>query len=69
MNAAFQILAFLCVAGFALDGCDVIGMGIFLDIRVAVVALQAAMDAGAELASINGDAVTGSILHGLVAVT
>ena len=57
------------MAGFAIDLCDVIGMGIFLDVGVAVVALQAAVNVGAKLVSINGDAVAGGILHGFIAVT
>jgi hypothetical protein len=37
-----------------------------LDIGVAVITLQAAVDAGAELVAVDGDAVTGRILHRLV---
>ena len=56
------------MAGFAVHLGDVIGMGIFLDVGVAVVALQAAVNAGTELVAINGDAVAGGVLHRFVAV-
>lgn len=56
------------MAGFAVDFGDVVGMRVFLNVGVAVVALKAAMAAGAELIAINCDAMAGSILHRLVAV-
>ena len=59
---------FVGVARFALDLGDVVGVGIFLDVGVAVVALQAAMNALAELVAIDADAVAGGVLHGLVAM-
>ena len=57
------------MAGFAIDFGDVVGMRVFLDVGVAVVAFQAAMNARAELIAVNSDAVAGGVLHGLVAVT
>lgn len=56
------------MAGFAVDLGDVIGMRILLDVGMAVVALEASVHAGAELVAINRNAVTGCVLHGLVAV-
>jgi len=56
------------MAGFAVDFGDVIGMGVLLDVSVAVAALEAAMDAGAELVAIDGDAVACGVLHGFVGV-
>ena len=56
------------MAGFAVHLGDVVGMRILLDIGMAVVALQASMHAGAELVAVDGDAVTGCVLHRLVAV-
>jgi hypothetical protein len=43
-------------------------MRVLLDVGVAVIALQASMHAGTELVAIDRDAVTGCILHRLVAV-
>src|SRR5215472_932656 len=68
MNTALQTLGFAGVAGLAVDRRDVNGMGIFLDVCVAVIALKAAMDALAELVAIDCDAVASGIGHGLVAV-
>ena len=56
------------MAGFAIDFGDVVRMGIFLDVRVAVIALQTPVNAGAELVAVDRDAVTGCILHCLVAM-
>jgi hypothetical protein len=42
MHAAGELRGFVGVAGFAVDFGDVVGVGIFLDVGVAVVALQAA---------------------------
>ena len=56
------------MTGLAVDYRDVIGMRIFLDVRVAVIALQTPVNAGAELVAVDGDAVTGCILHCLVAM-
>ena len=53
MNAAREPGGFVGVAGLAVNLGDVIRMGIFLDVGVAIVALQAAMDAGAELLAIH----------------
>ena len=68
MHAACELRGFVGVARLALDLGDVVGMRIFLDVGVAVVALQAAVNAGAEFVAIDGDAVPGGVLHGLVAV-
>ena len=68
MNAALQTLGLAGVAGPAVDRRDVLGMGIFLDVGVAVIALQAAVYALAELAAIDCNAVARGIGHGLVAV-
>lgn len=54
------------MAGFAVDGGDVIRMRIGFDVGVTGVAAKAAMDAGAELIAIDGDAVPGRVLHGFV---
>ncbi len=68
MHAAGQFRCLVGVAALAIDLRDVIRVRVFLDICVAVVALKAAMDAGAEFVPIYGDAVPGRILHRLVAV-
>lgn len=54
------------MAGLAVHSGDVVRMRIFLDVGVAVVALQAAVNTGAELVAINGDAVPSGVLHGFV---
>jgi len=56
------------VASLAVDRGDVVGMRILLDVGVAVVALQAAVNALAELLAIDCNAVSLRILHGLIAV-
>lgn len=56
------------MACLAVNLRDVIRMRIFLDVRMAVIALQAAVDAGAEFVAIYGDAVACGILHRLVAM-
>ena len=56
------------VAGLAIDRRDLVGMRIALDVGVAVAALQAAVNAGAELLAVDGDAVAGAVGHGGVAV-
>ena len=68
MHAGCQLRGFVGVARFALHLGDVVGVRILLDVSVAVVALQAAVNANAELVAINGDAVPGGVGHGLVAV-
>lgn len=45
------------MAGFAVNGRDFVGVRIGLDIRVAVGALQAAVNAGAEFLAVDGNAV------------
>ncbi len=69
MNAARQLGCFVGVTGLAVNLGDVVRMGIFLDVCVAIVALQAAVDAGAELLTIHRNAMPGGILHGLIAMT
>lgn len=56
------------MAGFAIDLRDVIGVRVFLDVRVAVAALEAAVDACGELVTIYGDAMAGRVLHCLIGV-
>lgn len=51
------------MAGLAIDGCDLIRMGIAFDVRMAVVALQAAVNALAEFLAVGGDAVAGGVGH------
>ena len=67
--AARKFRGLVCVAGLAVDLDDMIGVRILLDIGVAVVALQATVNAGAELVSVDRDAVALRIGHALVAVT
>lgn len=43
-------------------------MRVILDVGVAVIALEAAVDARRKLSAVDCDAVTGGILHGLIAV-
>lgn len=45
------------MAGFAVDGRDFVGMRVGLDVGVAVGALQAAVNAGAEPLAVDGDTV------------
>jgi len=56
------------MAALALHLGDMVGMRKFLDVGVAVVALQAAVDTGTELGTIDRNAVASGILHGLVAM-
>lgn len=56
------------MAGAALDFGDVIGMRIALDVSVATVALQHAVNAGRKGLAVHGDVVAGGIGHALVAV-
>ena len=57
------------MARLAIDLGNVVGMRVLLDIGMAVITLQAAVDAGAELVAVDGNAVAGRILHRLVAMT
>jgi hypothetical protein len=68
MYAGTQLRGLIGVTALAVDLGDVIGMRVFLDVGVAVVALKAAMNAGAELVAVDGDAVAGGVLHRFVAV-
>jgi hypothetical protein len=68
VHAACQVRGFVGVARLALDLGDVVWVRILLDVGMAVVALQAAVDACTELAAIDGDAVTCGVGHGFVTV-
>ncbi len=68
VHAALQPSGFVGVAGLAIHLGDVVGMRILLDVGVAAVAPKGAVNACAELISVDGDAVARRILHGLVAV-
>ena len=68
MNTARQLRCLVGMTAFAVNLSDMVGMRIFLDVGVAIIALQAAVDAGAELIAVNGDAVSGCILHRLVSM-
>lgn len=68
MHAADKRRRLIGVAGLALNLSDVVRMRIALDVGVARVAAQTAVNAGAELIAIDGDTVPGSILHSLVAM-
>ena len=56
------------MARLAVNLGDMVRMGKFLDVGVTVIALQAAVDAGAELVTVDGDAMPLGVLHGLVTV-
>ena len=68
VHAAGESGGLVVVAGLALDGRDLVGMRVALDIGVAIRALQAAMNALAEFLAVNGDAVAGSVGHAGIAV-
>lgn len=68
VNTVCQLRCFVGVTGFAINFSNVVRMGIFLDVRMAVIALQAAVDAGAELVAVYRDAVACCVLHRLVAM-
>lgn len=57
------------MAGFAIDGRDFIGVRIGLDVGVAVGALQAAVNAGAEFLAVDRDAMARTVGRGGVTVT
>ena len=57
MHASGELRGLLGVAGFAVNFGDVVRMGILLDVGMAVVALQIAVDAGVELVAVDRDAV------------
>jgi len=56
------------MARLAINLGDTVRMRKSLDVGVTVIALQAAVDAGAELVTVDGDAMPLGILHGLVTV-
>ena len=56
------------MACLAFDLGDVVGMRVVLDVGVAGVAPEAAVNAGPKLLPVDGDAVARCILHGLVTV-
>ncbi len=68
MHASRQRLRLVRVAGLALHLRHLVRMRIFLDVRVAIVAFQAAVNAVAERLSVHRDAVPVGILHRLVSV-
>ena len=68
VHARGKFRSLVCVAGLAVDSGDVIGVWVFLDVRVAIVALQAAVDAGAELISIDRNTMSRGVLHRLIRV-
>ena len=68
MNASCQAGRLIGVAGFALDRRDLIRMRIFLDGRVAIAALQAAVDAQAEVMRIYAHTLARGVLQARVRV-
>src|SRR5579863_9244207 len=69
VDAALELRLLIAVAGRALDRRDVIGVRIVPDVGVAVVALEAAMDASGKLRAVDADAVPAVVLHRQVGVT
>ena len=63
MDAAGKPCSLVGVATLALHWRHLIRMRILLDAGVAIVALQAAVDAGAKVVGIHADTVPQSILH------
>ena len=68
VDAAAKLRGFVRVATLALNHGNVVRVRIPFDIRMAVIALEAAMDAGGEDLSVDGNAVTCGIRHAGVAV-
>ena len=68
MHAPLQSRRLVSVTGFAFDLCDVVGMGILLDVGVTSIAPKAAVNARAKFVSVDGDTVARRILHRLVAM-
>ena len=68
VNASGQAGRLIGVAGFALDRRDLIRMRIFLDGRVAIAALQAAVDAQAEVMRIYAHTLARGVLQARVRV-
>jgi len=68
MNASCQSFRLIRVAALALHLRHLLRMRILLDVRVAIVALKASVNALAKGLPIHGDAVPVRILHGLVAM-
>ena len=68
MHAAGKIGRLICVAGITLHLGDLVRVRIALDIGVAGIAAQAAVDALAERIAVHADVVAGGILEPLVGV-
>ena len=66
VDAAGEFLRLARVALVALDLGDLVGVRIFLDVGVAVVALEAAVNALAEGVAIDADVVAGGVLQAFV---
>jgi len=69
VDAVANLRLLIGMAGAALHGRNVVRMGIAFDVRVAIRALLAAMDAVAKLLAVHGDAVPVGVLHVFVRVT
>lgn len=69
VNAANQPGGFIGVAGLAIDGLDLVRMRKALDVGVACVAAEAAVNAGVEDLAIDIDAFAGRILGSFVVMT
>ena len=69
MDAPCKPRSLFGVAGLALDRRHLLRVGIFLDAGVAIVALQAAVNAGSELLPIHADTMPRRILHPWVRMT
>lgn len=69
MYASDEPRRLIGVAGLAFNLRNVFGVRVLLDVSVAVVALQAAMDAGTECLPVHRNAMPGGILHRLIAMT
>src|SRR5947207_12243359 len=63
MDASREFVSLGCVALVALDLGDLVGVRIFLDVGVAIVALETAVDALAERVAIHADVVAGGVLQ------
>src|SRR5208282_5343474 len=68
VDAAFELACLIGMAGLAIDRRDLVGMRIAFDVGVAVGALQAAVDAVAELLLVDSDAMARAVGHAGVAV-
>lgn len=68
VNASYEPGGLLRVAGITGHGRDVVGMRITLDVCVASIAPEAAVNARRKLVAIDSDAVACIVLHGFVAM-